>query len=279
MAELTQHEAEAGADPGEAAEPPADSGRADVCSITLTTANRFVGRFELDQDVITIGRDRSSDLHLDEDIVSRRHAEIRRNDGLYALVVHSKSNPTFLNGKEVQGMSLLNDGDGIGIGRYRLRFQAETAQGLDFDIEGGEEVGERGGMTVQMSPRAARRIAADYDRARAYLTIPRRGRSPLRLFVAETFQVGKGSGCELVIRGWFAPRKAAIIARGYDRYTLINTSPSDRSVLVNEKPVSDRRILTHGDWIEVYGERFLFEQPNPEDEPEAQAVRAAAAEE
>jgi len=57
------------------------------------------------------------------------------------------------------------------------------------------------------------------------------------------------------------PRKAALIARGQDRYTLVNVAASPSAILLDGRPVADKAPLEDGSKVEVFGESFRFEVP------------------
>jgi ABC-type multidrug transport system ATPase subunit/pSer/pThr/pTyr-binding forkhead associated (FHA) protein len=79
--------------------------------------------FELTADVLRIGRDPESDVVVDDVLVSRRHAEIRRrDDGRYEAIDVGSHNGTFVNGRRIE-RAVLEQLDVVGIGRnsYRLR--------------------------------------------------------------------------------------------------------------------------------------------------------------
>jgi pSer/pThr/pTyr-binding forkhead associated (FHA) protein len=80
--------------------------------------------FFLDKDVITCGRDAGSDIFLDDVTVSRRHAEIRRNDNEFTIVDSDSLNGTFVNRNRVDKTSL-KSGDEIQIGKFKLVFFTE----------------------------------------------------------------------------------------------------------------------------------------------------------
>ena len=68
-----------------------------------------------------IGRSLAADVRFDDPTVSRRHALIVRHpDGVRVLDDRSL-NGVFVNGTRVDGR-VLNDGDEILVGRYRLTF-------------------------------------------------------------------------------------------------------------------------------------------------------------
>src|SRR5687767_3132352 len=77
-------------------------------------------KFFLDTDATTIGRHPDSNIFLDDITVSRRHAEIRRNDG-FSLHDVGSLNGTYVNKDRVEE-SPLHSGDEIQIGKFKLVF-------------------------------------------------------------------------------------------------------------------------------------------------------------
>lgn len=231
--------------------------------LSVSLPGRHLGDYDFSQEEVRVGRDKDCDVVLDSPVVSRNQFSIRQHEGLFALVDAGTANGTFINGKRAAGLVLLNDGDGIGLGKYRLRFLAETHAAFDL-AQRLEKVGgvELGGMTLRITPEESRRQDGEHDRVRGYLVLPNpNGKEPIRHPLGEVFSVGKDISCDLVLRGWFTPKRAAIITRGYDRFTLINVSPSGRDVSVNGEVVRDHRRLETGSRIDIYGHRFLFQLP------------------
>ncbi len=84
-------------------------------------------RYFVDSPVTTIGRHPDSDIHLDDVTVSRRHAELRRDEaGGFAIRDVGSLNGTYIRrGREDPVRveeSVLHDGDEIQVGRYRMVF-------------------------------------------------------------------------------------------------------------------------------------------------------------
>jgi FHA domain-containing protein len=75
-------------------------------------------------DPFVIGRSRECDLVLDDPNVSRRHAELRREDGGWAVHDLGSTNGIKLNGRRSRG-GRLNPGDEITLGISRLMFEQE----------------------------------------------------------------------------------------------------------------------------------------------------------
>jgi hypothetical protein len=75
-------------------------------------------------DAFVIGRSRECDLVLDDPNVSRRHAELRREDGGWAVRDLGSTNGIKLNGQRSRG-GRLSPGDEITLGLSRLTFEQE----------------------------------------------------------------------------------------------------------------------------------------------------------
>src|SRR3954451_17472097 len=80
-------------------------------------------RFLLDQDVISAGRHPESEIFLDDVTVSRRHAEFHRDGESFTVSDVGSLNGTYVNRDRIDRV-LLNDGDEVQIGKYRLVFFA-----------------------------------------------------------------------------------------------------------------------------------------------------------
>jgi ABC transport system ATP-binding/permease protein len=80
---------------------------------------------QLSGDQLTLGRDRSNDVVLEDPNVSRFHAEVARVDGRVEVRDLSSRNGTRVNG-ELLRTAVLEPGSEIGIGPYRLIFDGAT---------------------------------------------------------------------------------------------------------------------------------------------------------
>ena len=79
-------------------------------------------RHDLAKPVVVLGRSRECDLTIGDPNVSRRHAEIRRDDGGYAIVHLGSTNGIEVNGNRVD-RARLEHGDRIVLGRTELTFE------------------------------------------------------------------------------------------------------------------------------------------------------------
>jgi len=91
--------------------------------LVVTRGPNTGAQFRLDSPVATVGRHPASDIYLDDITVSRRHAEIRRDNGTFHVVDLGSLNSTYLNRKPVDS-AVLTDGDEVQIGNFRLIFLA-----------------------------------------------------------------------------------------------------------------------------------------------------------
>ena len=81
-------------------------------------------RLPVGDEPLTIGRHADCDVVLNQQEVSRNHAEVRRRDGGFVIVDLDSMNGTRVNGRGVKEQRL-EDGDEIEVGRVaRIRFEA-----------------------------------------------------------------------------------------------------------------------------------------------------------
>ncbi|MEV6168839.1 DUF1707 and FHA domain-containing protein [Streptomyces sp. NPDC051954] len=70
---------------------------------------------------LRIGRDPANGLRLTHETVSRVHAELSRQGGLWVLRDLGSTNGTTVNGRRVIGAAVVREGDQIGFGRISFR--------------------------------------------------------------------------------------------------------------------------------------------------------------
>jgi pSer/pThr/pTyr-binding forkhead associated (FHA) protein len=81
--------------------------------------------FPLSGAVMTVGRDETADIRVDEPLVSRLHARIERRGGDYVLLDLGSTNYTRVNGERVDQRALAH-GDEVRFARARCVFLAES---------------------------------------------------------------------------------------------------------------------------------------------------------
>jgi serine phosphatase RsbU (regulator of sigma subunit) len=94
----------------------------------VTVKGPNVGRrFPLDEKGTIIGRQPDAAIYLESLAVSRHHARIVCEDGLYFVEDTGSSNGTFVNGHRIAGRVLLAESDTLQIGPYELNLLVDPA--------------------------------------------------------------------------------------------------------------------------------------------------------
>lgn len=89
-------------------------------TLTLAFKNNTLQVIPLRDDLLTIGREPSSDIFIDSLAVAPQHARLVRRDGQYTLQNHNDEE-VFVNHQQVNEHTLQND-DLIRIGKHTLRY-------------------------------------------------------------------------------------------------------------------------------------------------------------
>ncbi len=78
--------------------------------------------FAIPEGEVSIGRSPSSDVFLDDVTVSREHARVERRGGRVVLKDLGSLNGTYVNRRRIDGGELLENGDELHIGKFRLTY-------------------------------------------------------------------------------------------------------------------------------------------------------------
>ncbi|MEV7991332.1 FHA domain-containing protein [Streptomyces sp. NPDC086077] len=73
---------------------------------------------------LRIGRDPANGLRLNHETVSRVHAELTRQGGMWVLRDLGSTNGTTVNGRRVTGATVVREGDQVGFGQTTFRLAA-----------------------------------------------------------------------------------------------------------------------------------------------------------
>jgi hypothetical protein len=107
-------------------------------AFNLNDGNEFV--FDLLEDRLTLGRDASNDIVIDNTYISAHHAELlRQEDGTYEVVDLKSSNGTYVNGKRVD-RGRVKGGDRLRFGQLAAKFRERAPKGLAPGEDGSKAV-------------------------------------------------------------------------------------------------------------------------------------------
>ena len=85
-----------------------------------------VQEFVISDNVCSIGRIQSNEIHIKDEMVSGHHSKIIRFQNNYFIEDLASTNGTFVNGKRIK-KCVLKDGDKISFGRYKMLFQMDAS--------------------------------------------------------------------------------------------------------------------------------------------------------
>lgn len=118
--------------------------------------------YDLNKDVMTIGRDITNDIVINDPEVSRHHIRFTRGAGGFTMEDTGSTNGTYVNGQRLVGAKPLNNGDMIGLG--------ETVT-LGYEVV-------RPGMSPNIAPTAQNPVAPYAPPSQASQPPPSQAPSP-----------------------------------------------------------------------------------------------------
>ena len=205
----------------------------------------------LDAQTITLGRDKSCEVILQEQAVSRRHARITRDGELYFVEDLASSYGTQVNGKKL-GKSekrLLRNGDTIAIAQFDVTFE-RVAELLPSSEK-----------TSFIARQAVKDVMKGLNAEKPFLRVMNGKLEGQRVEIDEgqPVVIGRDPGCDLVLGDDLASRQHARVRRDFSG-THIEDLGSRNGIKVNKKRVKSRA-LKDRDEVEVGGTRLLFLDP------------------
>jgi predicted component of type VI protein secretion system len=228
--------------------------------------------------VITIGRLPDNAIQVDNLAVSGHHARIYWDQDHYVIEDNNSLNGTYVNNRRVSKASL-KDGDQVLIGKHTISFKDEWHEDAPPPPAAGEV------KTMPAMPKMDATVVLDTKRAKEMLAAtpkpaadssgtvvaaaPARDRigtltvidgktdEPQYTLGGKLTVIGKSDMASVKLKGWFAPKVAAVINKRDMKY-FVAASEKDTKVKVNDQVIAGQKELQEGDIIEVAGVKLTF---------------------
>ncbi len=223
----------------------------------------------LNDDIIPLGRDKTCQVVLAQQAVSRSHARILRDGTLFFLEDLGSAYGTQINGQKLPKgeKRLLKNGDLIAIAQFDVTF--------DRVAERAQEGASTGFVARKVVKDVMRGLSSGGESP--YFRImngPREGER-IEVLEAQEYVIGREDGVEIVINDDLISRRHAKIRRDWSG-THVEDLDSRNGIKVNKKKTK-KKTLKDSDELEVGGIRMLYIDPTevreapvvlPEDEDE-----------
>ena len=218
--------------------------------------DRILERFWIEEgDAISIGRDKTARIRLDNAAVSRQHARLEMRDSIYLLTDMKSMNGTFVNGRKIKGTSPVTGKDQIEIGKFRF------VMGRNSEVSYPPFAMAR---APGLEPASLPAKPAEFERtvfvAPRRLTVIKGHGTPQQLSLKEKAGVkfGKDATCDVCIPGRRVGKiQCSILIRDHKHY-LVHHSGWKRTTLNGRKIHGEER-LRRGDTIGIGGTTLKFE--------------------
>ncbi len=244
-----------------------------MAKLYLKFEQAVLKEFELkDGSSITIGRLPDNGVHIDNLAVSGHHARIVWEGDHFALEDNNSLNGTFVNNRRVNRCALKH-GDVVLIGKHTISYWDEARRGTGEPHVEPTQAAPVASMeaTMVLDTRKAKEMIAHQAAASVggAAAVPAKehigqlavmdGKTDQHQYVlsGKLTVIGKSDMASIKLKGWFAPKVAAVINKREGKY-FIAASERDVKVKVNNSEISGQKELNEGDMIEVAGVKLTF---------------------
>jgi predicted component of type VI protein secretion system len=249
-----------------------------MAKLYLKFEQAVLKEFDLkDGSSINIGRLPDNAVHIDNLAVSGHHARIIWEADHFVLEDNNSLNGTFVNNRRVSRVPLKH-GDNVLIGKHTVAYWDEARRGDGSHPEPAHPAAAPVAAmeaTVVLDTRKAKEMIAQQAHAHAAdapgaaAVVPAKERiGMLQVMDGKTDQhqyvlsgkltvIGKSDMASIKLKGWFAPKVAAVINKRDGKY-FIAASEKDVKVKVDGQEIAGQKELNEGNVIEVAGVKLSF---------------------
>jgi FOG: FHA domain len=200
-----------------------------MAKVLLKYKEAAVKEIVLDKEITTIGRKQDNDIVIDNQAVSGHHALIKTEGDALLLEDLSSLNGTYLNSQKVSKAELFN-GDIILIGVHTLDVHSDKEREADkkaFAVRG-RSMDE----TMVIAPDDKKKIISAADKSipeqlGGFLVVEGSTDQKEYELKERVSAIGKEDGSVIKLKGFFAPKLAALVNRRKEGYFI--TPSSDKN--------------------------------------------------
>jgi len=229
-----------------------------MAKVLLKFKEAVIREIPFDQDVITIGRKADNDIVIDNQAVSGYHARIKKEGSKLFIEDTNSLNGTYINGQKISKGELHN-GDVVLIGVHTLDVISEKER--ETEEKGFALRGRSMDETVVIGAEDQKKILASQDKEKpeilgGFIVIEGSTEKRDYLLKERVTTIGKEDGAGIHLKGFFAPKVAALINRRRDGYFI--TPAGGKTLKVNGQKVDHKYDLKDGDIIEAGGLKLQY---------------------
>ena len=229
-----------------------------MAKIVLSLDGEIVDQRALGASRVLLGRDRGCDLVIDSPQVSQRHAIITTMVHDHFIEDLGSTNGTVVNGQRIE-RHLLQNGDVVFLGDYRLKYLNAASAGLGFDRTQLLEVGLALGLEAPPSPAGA---ALDVACAAAQLARARLARGCVARRQADGVE-GVPVEIERVLLPLHDGERCIAVINRRPNGCFLSRVCERAAVRVNRRRLGGEALrLAEGDRIEAAGQSLVFRLPH-----------------
>ncbi len=218
-------------------------------------------RIELSKQVTRFGRDPVLEGAIDAaaPVVSRRHAEIRRQDGRYILLDLGSFNGTLLNGRRIVEPEVLHDNDRVelGPGGPTIRFIDPTHPSPGAAQQPAEYADNAAAEFAHKAGPSSRKMATMVFGSERPLQISHgAGADGPQRFIERSFgnaaqlTIGRGEECDIRLDGLLISNRHASVSQASSGLAIEDLS-STNGTYINGERLTGRRFIKPEDFVQI----------------------------
>ncbi len=212
----------------------------------------------LNKEVTTIGRKPDNNIFVDNQAVSGHHAKITLSNNTFVIEDLNSLNGTYLNGEKVSKSELYN-GDVITLGVHTIDVFSEKKRDEDqkkFAVRG-RSMEETVIITADDQKNIlTASVKSTQEALGGFIIIEGSADKKEYEFGERVSMIGSQEGSAIILKGFFAPKVAALVNRRKEGYFV--TPSGGTKLKVNGKSIAQRYDLKDGDIMEVANLKLQF---------------------